>query len=594
MRVRRAPEGQDEMREKVLLLGEDLRSFLAAARSLGRGGLEVHAATAASPTRAPALRSRYLRAVHPLPDYDADPGAWVAALRRLLVRERFALVLPCADATILPLHRHRGELEALAPLYLLSEEAQAVIGDKRRTAELARSLGVRAPRELIARSLSDGEEALRELGLPIVLKPRESFRLGALHRKRLVRTARDRGELERLLRALLEEGEVLLQEHLPGVGVGVEALACDGEVLLAFQHVRVHEPPGGGGSSYRRSAPLDERLLDATARLLGALRYTGVAMAEFRVDARSGAFALLEINGRLWGSLPLAVAAGADFPLHLYEMLARGRRDFPRRYRVGLYGRNLSGDLSYLWQSLRGRDAAALLQVPLELRHLLLGRERLDTLTLDDPAPALGELAALLGQARGAAAVRAASLLSRRQRGEEGLRSARSLLFVCKGNICRSPFAAARAAALLPGVRVGSAGYAAVPGRRSPAAALGAAAATGVDLSAHRAQALDEALLGEADLVFVFDEDCWRSLWTRHPSARPRLRRLADLAGAPSIADPDGGAEAEFVACYALIERALRRAAELRAPGADSPAAAPRAARAAAPSCAPPPPAAPP
>ena len=57
------------------------------------------------------------------------------------------------------------------------------------------------------------------------------------------------------------------QENFVGIGVGVELLALQGEILTAFQHERVHEAPTGGISGYRKSVPLDPELLDA-ARLL--------------------------------------------------------------------------------------------------------------------------------------------------------------------------------------------------------------------------------------------------------------------------------------------------------------------------------------
>ena len=75
-----------------------------------------------------------------------------------------------------------------------------------------------------------------------------------------------------------------------------------GEVLLAFQHVRLHEPPRGGGSSYRMSTALTPELLDASVRLLKSVDYTGVAMVEFKVDPKTGRWALMEVNGRFWGS----------------------------------------------------------------------------------------------------------------------------------------------------------------------------------------------------------------------------------------------------------------------------------------------------
>ena len=75
-----------------------------------------------------------------------------------------------------------------------------------------------------------------------------------------------------------------------------------------------------------------------------ALRYTGVAMVEFKVNAKTGEFVLIEINGRFWGSLPLAVAAGANFPLWLYQMWVENREDFSEKPKIGLYCRNLQAD----------------------------------------------------------------------------------------------------------------------------------------------------------------------------------------------------------------------------------------------------------
>src|SRR5439155_2761023 len=100
------------------------------------------------------------------------------------------------------------------------------------------------------------------------------------------------------------------EDHFSGEGLGVSLLASEGKVLVAFQHRREHEPLLGGGSTYRSSVPLDRRLLDACSRLVADLRYTGVAMVEFKVDSESGRWVLIEMNGRFWGSLPLALAAG--------------------------------------------------------------------------------------------------------------------------------------------------------------------------------------------------------------------------------------------------------------------------------------------
>jgi predicted ATP-grasp superfamily ATP-dependent carboligase len=70
-------------------------------------------------------------------------------------------------------------------------------------------------------------------------------------------------------------------------------------------------------------------------------------MLEYKLDA-AGVRHLIEVNGRFWGSLQLAVDAGVDFP-YLSCQLALGRRpDVPASYRVGVRNRWLLGDLDHL------------------------------------------------------------------------------------------------------------------------------------------------------------------------------------------------------------------------------------------------------
>jgi predicted ATP-grasp superfamily ATP-dependent carboligase len=385
---------------KVLVLGSDTRSFLAVVRSLGRYGLRVHVAWC--PPESPALRSRYIARAHTLPLYDSAGTCWLDALIDLLRRERFDLVVPCDDPTLLPLQLHRAVIEPHGPIYLLSDEAFEVTASKVRTTALARTLGVPVPREVVVDRAEAAEQVREHFQLPVVLKPHRSYGVDDLSRKRFVRTVTADDELRPVLEALLRHGPVQVQEYARGAGVGVELLADRGEVLVAFQHLRVHEPLAGGGSSYRKSVALDPELLGAARALVRALRYTGVAMVEFKVDRRTGRWVLIEINGRFWGSLPLAIAAGADFPRYLYQLLVEGRRDFPSVYRVGLYGRNWLKDAAWLRanfaasQSDRYNSTVRAWRIAAELTSVLALRERSDTFVLDDPVPGLAEVAAVL------------------------------------------------------------------------------------------------------------------------------------------------------------------------------------------------------
>ena len=100
----------------------------------------------------------------------------------------------------------------------------------------------------------------------------------------------------------------------------------NGHPRARFAHRRIHEVPHTGGvSSFRESV----RLPDIEAHALSVLRrigWNGVAMLEYRRDARTGDFRLLELNARFWGSLHLALAAGVDFPAAAPRRLARRPR----------------------------------------------------------------------------------------------------------------------------------------------------------------------------------------------------------------------------------------------------------------------------
>ncbi len=558
------------MSGKVLVLGSDSRAFLAVVRSLGRRGLEVHAAWCEPGSYA--RSSRYLRVVHDIPPFSPGEPTWKEALLQLLERERFDLLIPCEDPTLLPVQAYRSEFEALVRVAIPEEGAFEIAFDKIRSHELARRLGVRVPHSRVVERVEDLEDL--DLRPPLVLKPRTTFAYPDLANRRGVRTFLDAAGLRAYLeREGIRDG-VLVQEVFPGIGVGVEVLADRGEVLVAFQHERVHEPLQGGGSSYRRSVPLDPDLFDAARRLMEAMGYTGVAMVEFRRNPRTGDWVFLEINGRFWGSLPLAVASGVDFPYYLYRLLVHGERRFPQGYRVGVYCRNLTLDLVWLREYVRSLRslpafAPAPWQVAAEVTNLLRLVEHVDTFTVDDPRPGWAELSQVVRSGLGRVFGRLRQLLLalrpvRRIQATRlcrGLTGARSVLFVCRGNICRSPFAEAYAARIFPpSVRVRSAGTRARPGTSSPPEAVAAASAFGVDLRPHRAVRLSPELLEQADVVFVFDPTDLDRIRREHP----RYARKAFLLGVVLedgnviIPDPYGHAD-RFSATYARIARAVDR-----------------------------------
>jgi hypothetical protein len=213
--------------------------------------------------------------------------------------------------------------------------------------------------------------------------------------------APDRDRLAAEMRRLEGRCAVLMQEYIPGEGHGVELLMYRGRPLAAFQHRRLRELPiNGGPSAFRESVALDAEMYRHAVRLLEALEWTGPAMVEFKLGASGPK--LMEINGRVWGSLPLAMHCGVDFPVQWAELLLDGPpangHDRPRRYAIGVRARNLELDLMWIASVLLGRRRYPFLSMPSRregmaaLAGFLNPTTRFDIQSWDDPRPGLAEI----------------------------------------------------------------------------------------------------------------------------------------------------------------------------------------------------------
>jgi predicted ATP-grasp superfamily ATP-dependent carboligase len=389
----------DARTRKVLVLGKSDSSCLTVVRSLGRQGIEVHLAWC--PPDVVLLRSRYVKRVHQLPAFSPTNDAWKRAFVELCQRERYDLVIPTNDPTIIPLQENRHDVEPHARIYLLNERAFEIGYDKLKSYELCNQIGVRVPRIKILPLPADPADVLREFQLPVVVKARSSFSAENLGDRRRTRVARDEAGLRQWLDLLNGRADdVLIEEYFEGDGGGIDVLCADGEVLHAFSHRRLHEGRGYSSAPYRTSIPVHQGMLEETRKYVRALDYTGVLMLEFRLNAERGDWIFHDFNARFWAALPLTVASGADYPYWLYQVLVEGKRDFPQSFRTGIACRNWQLDLLWLkeYLSLPRDERTPTSQVVSEIWRALTLREWADTFTWDDPRPGLLDASRILGR----------------------------------------------------------------------------------------------------------------------------------------------------------------------------------------------------
>jgi predicted ATP-grasp superfamily ATP-dependent carboligase len=387
-------------RARVLVTDAGRGSAIAVIRSLGRASLSVIAAD--HDPRSAGFRSRYVDERVVYPDPAEEPDAVVELLHGVAVDRGLDLIIPVSDELLLPLARARDRFDGLCALAVPDDAALAQVADKWATIELALRLGVPVPRSTLVETTREALAAAHALGWPVVLKPVSSRVLRAGRIERFEVTYADAPEgVEAAMAGFEGRCRVLVQEYRTGEAHGVELLTQEGRTLMAFQHRRLHEVPiSGGASSLRVGVDLDPELLGHATRLTHELRWTGLAMVEFRVGADGPA--LMEVNGRIWGSLPLAVKSGVDFPLglaslHLGSRVPGAGPPAGTAHEVGIRSRDLGRELVWIASVLRPRRRYPFLEAPprraavAAALRLPLPHDGFDVFCRDDPSPAVAD-----------------------------------------------------------------------------------------------------------------------------------------------------------------------------------------------------------
>jgi predicted ATP-grasp superfamily ATP-dependent carboligase len=394
---------------RVLITDADNRSALAATRSLGARGHTVIIAAERQP--ALATVSRYVSTVEACPKPSVDPKGFVTAILQIVTKHRIDVLLPMTEITTLLLTEHQHLLPEHCRLPFPATAIVANASNKAHVLQAARELGVPIPATHIVGSPEQAMSVAATLAFPAVIKPaRSRVRTEEGWLSTSVSYAASREIFQQKIRSLrVEEYPLLIQERIQGSGVGVFACYDQGKPIAWFAHRRIREkPPSGGVSVLRESAPFDPIAVEHATKLLTHLGWHGVAMVEFKRDDRDGSLRLMEINGRFWGSLQLAIDAGVDFPALLVEMAAGEHPKPLESYRVGVRSRWFWGDVDSLLTVLI-RDRASLNlppDHPGRLRSLWNflkpgGKQQRDEiLRFDDPRPWLLETRRWLGGSR--------------------------------------------------------------------------------------------------------------------------------------------------------------------------------------------------
>ena len=335
---------------RVLITDGNCRSALAATRSLGNKGIDVVVSESFNYNLSSS--SRYCKKNYVCPSPYVQPEEFLNAIQRIIDTESIDLIFPMTDISMELILANSSRFRKNMLHALPSYSSYMVLTDKINLLKLASKLNLLIPESIFIENKRDLLNAINTINFPVIIKPARS-RL--FYEGKYLATSVSYAESEDQLLNIYERTNYLkkpfiIQKIVSGHGAGLFTLFNHGRPVVYFCHKRLRErPPSGGVSVVCESIPVDENLRDIAEKLLTAVNWHGIAMVEFKIDDKTNTPYLMEVNGRFWGSLQLAIDSGVDFPYLLFLQSMNSFVGEKLTYQMGRKSRWLLGDIDYLY-----------------------------------------------------------------------------------------------------------------------------------------------------------------------------------------------------------------------------------------------------
>jgi len=296
------------MTRRALIIDDGTAGYvLPAARSLVRAGWAVGLGSAV-----PSLRTRGSRAIRrrhrvPRPQHGLDE--FVESINAAVAAEGYALLIPADDIEMIALSMTRDRLDAMVPYAEHPTVMRAL--DKLELAGAARTVGLAVPPTELATDAS-----IATCSLPVMVKSRLHWGpgIGPNVRHLLVQRLDDRGAVARRVAEIeAAGGSALLQEPLTGRQIALSIVADRGGDIVAVSAQTTLGFSLRGPSTRAVTIEPDPSLVDGVQDLVRELGWFGLANLQL-FEPEGGAPHLIDWNGRLYGSLALAIGAGVELP----------------------------------------------------------------------------------------------------------------------------------------------------------------------------------------------------------------------------------------------------------------------------------------
>jgi D-aspartate ligase len=268
----------------------------------------------------PVRASRYGRKI--LVPRSSDTDAAILDVLAGIDGEPRPVLIPTSDHLTYFVSKHRATLETRFRCCIPPDSAIHTVLDKAKDTQLFQGTGIPLPRTVQALPSSPAD-LIRELGLPLIVKPRtfvDKENLG--WRNVIVRSLADAESFYRENRARF--GSVIAQELIPGPDDTLWESIClfndASEIARAFTFRKLSTMPAHYGATARGISERNQALVDLSATIGKRLGYVGIGDIDWKYDARDGQYKYLELNPRLGLCHYFGTRCGINLTLDAYRM----------------------------------------------------------------------------------------------------------------------------------------------------------------------------------------------------------------------------------------------------------------------------------
>lgn len=378
----------------VLLTYGWVRSSYGALRNLKKHDLEVVVSDSSSIGMC--QFSRFSSGFNKYTSHYEDENKFISDVLDICLSKEIKLILPSHNETeIIARHKHKFSSNLVA---MIPEESHCkMFNNKSNAYDYVSKIGIPVPYRIKYSDPNQIAQSLKGKGVKKTV-----IKLLTGNSSKGVFYGENPEHTQRLVKRLIEKYELVpsrhpqIEEYIKGEGYGCSVLYSKGKFITHFTHRRLRDKIETGGTSTFREAAIHEGIEVATKTIFDSLGWNGLAMCEFKVCPDTGRFWFIEINPRMWGSIPLAIESGVQFPYLAWLCATKGANnaiDYHASCKINLNwkARWLLGDIFVV--------LGKMLRLELKEAWRILNEEKADSIDdfyWDDPFVFLGEILAYL------------------------------------------------------------------------------------------------------------------------------------------------------------------------------------------------------